>query len=347
MRLCEIIPFLILLAGAGAAGAVDIDGFFEGNFVVDGLCSYYVASHSPVGEPHPFPGQGSEADFTGIKAESGRNAAAMTVSSARSLDGQVSRIDRGLFKNVRVVRTFSDLKKCREDDYYGVLFYKQSHWNLDGKLENLEVWKEKGLRVFQMAYGSIDRVSAEEALGFGADEEGGLTELGREVVKELNRLHLVVDVSHCNDETTIDTCEASAFPVVATHANARGLTPNDRNKSDMALKAIRDSGGVVGVNTIGWMIENPRTKKQGVSEFVDHIDYLKKEIGIDHIGVSSDALHNGWPADSRHHACAELAAPDRWTHVARELVKRGYSEEEMKKIFSLNWLRVYREVLDR
>jgi len=189
-------------------------------------------------------------------------------------------------------------------------------------------------------------VGSQTAVGYGNDQEGGVTPLGEKVIAELNRLHMLVDISHCNEETTLDACRLSKAPVVCTHAGARAVTDRDRNKSDKALKAIAATGGVVGVTAVGWIIENAKTKERGVSEFCDHIDHLKLVIGVDRIAVATDSPLRGWDRLSPHRTSPELSAIDHWKAVAVELNRRGYSEEALKKIFGLNLVTLFRAVLE-
>jgi membrane dipeptidase len=225
-----------------------------------------------------------------------------------------------------------------------VLFYIQTWDPLGGSVKKLSDWNRQGLRILNIAYGRGHNLAPEDVLGRGTGETGGLTPMGVKVVAELNRLQMVVDVAHANDQTTIDVCRASKAPVVATHANCRAVTPVDRNKSDEALKAIAKTGGVIGVASIGWMIADPSGKKD-VAAFIKHIDHLKNVVGIDHIGLASDAFLNGWAPDSNHYACPELAAPDRWKTVAKALAEKGYSAEDIQKILGLNWVRAFKAIL--
>ena len=182
-------------------------------------------------------------------------------------------------------------------------------------------------------------------MGYGNDQEGGVTPLGEKVIAELNRLGMLVDISHCNEQTTLDACRLSKAPVVCTHAGARAVTDRDRNKSDKALKAIAATGGVVGVTCVGWIIENPKTKERGVAQLCDHLDHMKKVIGVDHISVATDSPLRGWDRLSPHRTSPELSEIGHWKKVAVELDRRGYTEEELKKIFGLNLVTLFRKVL--
>jgi membrane dipeptidase len=140
--------------------------------------------------------------------------------------------------------------------------------------------------------------------------------------------------------------------VLANHANALALTGNRRNKADEELRAIADSGGVVGVTLVKWMLDRDGDGEAGIDDFIAHVDYIVDLIGIDHVGFASDSYLNGWEISSRHYADEHLGAIDRWKRVVRRLVAierpdgtRKYSDEDLGKLLGLNFLRVYRQVL--
>jgi membrane dipeptidase len=215
--------------------------------------------------------------------------------------------------------------------------YVQSPYPLGGGVQNLAKFHERGLRVFQLAYGATQTDQApEDVMGYGNDQKGGVTPLGEKVIAELNRLGMLVDISHCNEETTLDACRLSKAPVICTHAGARAVTDRDRNKSDKALKAIVATGGVVGVTAVGWIIENRQTKERGVKEFCDHLDHMKKIIGVDHVSVATDSPLRGWDRLSPHRTSPELSDIGHWKTVAKELHGRGYSDDDLKKVLGLN-----------
>jgi membrane dipeptidase len=190
-------------------------------------------------------------------------------------------------------------------------------------------------------------------LAGGSDQpEQGLTELGRAAVRELNRLDMLVDVSHLSKPSVMETVEICQAPVMANHANALALTDNRRNKSDEELLAIAGTGGVVGVTLVRWMLDRNGDGRAGIDDFIAHVDYIVDLIGIDHVGFASDSYLNGWETSSRHYADEHLGAMDRWKRVVRKLVEirgpegeRKYADEDLQKLLGLNFLRVYRQVL--
>ena len=172
-----------------------------------------------------------------------------------------------------------------------------------------------------------------------------MTDLGRFAIAEMNALGMIVDVSHSNRQTTLDTATLSTKPVIANHANADALTPVSRNKTDEELVAIAGTGGVIGVTTIRWMLDTDGDGDAGMDDFIAHVEYMVDLVGIDHVGISTDAWMDGWEQTSGHYADADLAAPDRWVRLTARLRARGWTQEDLAKLLGGNFLRVSREVL--
>ncbi len=306
-----------------------------------------------------FPGDGS-GDFGTFKAVTGVDVVVDSISGSVGMPGLVGsrdRIDDGTFANARVVRTYADIETARAEGDLAIMFYVQrrptdSGWELDGDAANLRQWFDEGLRVLQISYGHNpparpDAHTPDERLGYGGREgnEMGLTELGRAAIPVMNAIGMIVDCSHCTRRTTLDAAELSTKPILTNHANAEALTPHRRNKDDEELLAIARTGGVIGVTTIRWMLDTDDDGRAGMDDFIAHIEYIVDLVGIDHVGVSSDADVNGWPQESGHYADADLAAPDRWVRLTARLRGRGWSEENLAKLLGGNFLRVFREVL--
>jgi microsomal dipeptidase-like Zn-dependent dipeptidase len=212
-----------------------------------------------------------------------------------------------------------------------------------------------------------------------AEEFGGLSEFGEEVVREMNRLGIMIDLSHVSDNTARDVFELSQAPVIASHSGARALADVPRNLSDDLLLALKENGGVIQVVALGgYLMVDPPEKVEArqaimeemgfedrrsmrsmseeqraefsarmeeldaqwpgpdVSTYVDHIDYIVDLIGIDHVGIGTD-FDGGGGIPGFNDASEAL-------NVTVELVRRGYSEEDIEKIWGGNLLRVWRGV---
>ncbi len=345
-------------SGTVRATAADLEWareFVARQYVVDGTASSLarVDPHCRTGcELSVFPGAGA-GDFGTLKAVTGIDMGIFSMSGF-GLEGMIdfrNRTDNGTIAGARVVLTWEDIETAREHGEYAYVFYFQSRvapqWQLDGDLSNLSRWYAEGLRVLQLRYGDKEGHEPDERLAYGSYEgdERGMTELGRRAIAEMNRLGMIVDVSHLSRQSTLDAAALSNKPVLASHANAEALTPQDRTKDDDELRAIAATGGVIGVTPIGWMLDRDGDGKAGMEDMVAHVEYIAGLVGIDHVGLSTDAALDGWDPDSRHYADAGLAAFDRWVRLTAELHARGWSEQDLTKLLGGNFLRVLRDVL--
>ena len=159
---------------------------------------------------------------------------------------------------------------------------------------------------------------------------------GETVIAEMNRLGIMVDVSHISKQAMLDAVGLSAAPVIASHSSTRALRDHPRNMDDEQLLALRDNGGVIQTVAVGDFVASRDDPPIDVSDFVDHIDYAVGLIGIDHVGISSDFDGGG--------GVAGWSDASETFAVTLELVRRGYTEDEIAKIWGRNLLRVWREV---
>ena len=231
------------------------------------------------------------------------------------------------------------------------MFYVQRrrapYWQLGGDIATLRGWYDEGLRILQLARGSTEELGIDERLGYGGDEgdERGVTLLGRFAITEMNALGMIVDVSHSNRQTTLDAAALSRKPIIATHANAKALSPVSRNKDDDELIAIASTGGVIGVTPIRWMLDTDRDGVADIHDMIAHIEHIVSLVGIDHVGLATDAWLDGWEQSSPHYADADLAAPDRWVRLTARLYARGWGEDDLAKLLGKNFRRVFTEIL--
>jgi membrane dipeptidase len=164
----------------------------------------------------------------------------------------------------------------------------------------------------------------------------GLSGLGREAVAEMNRLGILVDVSHMSRQAMLQSVMLSRAPVVASHSCAAALCDHPRNLDDTQLDALRDTGGVVQITAMPpFLRARGRSDTVGVGEFVDHVDYVVRRIGLAHCGISSDFDGGGAITGWRH--AGESA------NITAELVRRGYGHSEIAALWGGNFLRVMRQ----
>lgn len=202
---------------------------------------------------------------------------------------------------------------------------------IDGALANVDRLYARGVRMMSLTWNQ----SNDLADGTMEEVHGGLTPLGRQVLRRMEQLRMVVDVSHLSERAFWAVLEASTGPVVATHSNAAALVPHRRNLSDEQLRALARSGGVVGVNFYPAFTGGPT-----LGRVLDHIDYLVKVMGVDHVALGSDF-------DGFTQTVEGLEDVTRLPAITAGLLARGYRPEDVRKILGGNVLRVFRQVWGR
>jgi membrane dipeptidase len=198
---------------------------------------------------------------------------------------------------------------------------------LEGDLEHLRELHRKGVSLVQLVHFRANEIGHIQTWPYSP---GGLTDFGRQVVSEANRLGMVIDLAHANAETIRDVLAVSNRPVIFSHAGALSLKKLDRHLGDEEIRAIAERGGVIGIWPNGDALPELR-------DMVDHIDYAKKLVGVDHVGIGSDLrgmskYTAGFGEDARFDAIAEA------------LQARGYSPGDIEKVMGENFVRVWREV---
>ena len=251
-----------------------------------------------------------------------------------------------------------DILQAKEDGKTGVVFGWQNTSPIGSDLKRLELFHALGVRIVQITYNERNLV------GNGCYERNdeGLSNFGLDAVKELNRLGILIDLSHVGDRTTLEAADLSQQPVACTHANARSMFDHPRNKTDEALKLVTERGGVIGANAYPPFLANGF--RSTVSDYVDVIDDLVERVGIDHVGIGTDYCQDqpvsffDWifsqqgtkpPStpldypDPFHHPVG-METPDGFASITSELSNRGYAESDIGKIIGGNWMRLFREV---
>jgi membrane dipeptidase len=278
--------------------------------------------------------------------------------------------------------TAADIRRIAGQGKLAALMGIEGGYPVDEKIENLERYYRAGVRYMTLTWS----VSLNWA-GSSGDEKGkglGLNEFGRQVVREMNRLGMMIDVSHVSDKTFWDTINTSTKPVIATHSACRAIAKVPRNLDDEMIRALAKKGGVVCVPFYPEFIEpgwgekrkqvdaqiaaevqqasaqesgGPGRKKMArdrvrrreyarrlppvtVSRLVDHIDHIVKLVGVDHVGVGSDF-------DGILATLSDLPTVAEFPNLTKELLRRGYSEEDVDKILGGNVLRLMEQVEQR
>lgn len=244
-------------------------------------------------------------------------------------------------------------------------------------LSNVELYFNKGVRYITLVHSSNNDL-ADSATDPNGTEHDGISEFGAKVVSEMNRLGIMVDVSHGNDSVFYDAIKLSKAPIIASHSNARSVTDHKRNMTDEMLQLMAENGGVVQLTMLDdyLRVAPPNAKRDSamaalrasmkpisemtkdersalrksfqaldekypnppatVSHVADHIDHIVKIAGIDHVGIGCD-FDGGGGIEGVFDASEVM-------NITIELVKRGYTEEQIEKIWGGNLIRVFKEV---
>ena len=208
---------------------------------------------------------------------------------------------------------------------------------VDGKMENLKRFYDLGYRLISLTWNGAN------CFGFpnSTDPELmklGLTDFGKESIEVMNELGIIIDVSHLSDGGFYDVAELSKKPFVASHSNARALTPHQRNLTDDMIKILADKGGFCGIN-FAPAFTSPDIKDtvSTVAHLADHADYLRDKGGIELVGLGSDL--------DGIHGTLEVGQPTDLYKLFDELKKRGWSDDDIEKFAYKNAERIIKEVL--
>lgn len=273
---------------------------------------------------------------------------------------KIARFYKAIEGTARIAFSGADIEGAKEKGEAVIIAGMQESIPFEGDLDLIRVFHMLGVRVMQIAY------FQQGYLGAGCAEkvDHGLTDRGRDAVKELDRLGILIDVSHCGDKTARDTAEASAKPIAITHSTPAGLVDHPRARSDATIRAVAERGGVMGITALTSFCE--RKDRVGanptLSDFVDLIDYVVDLVGVGHVGLGSDlapfrgreeyeawhkafgAMRGGHKARPFEERTVEGFVISDMIKVTEELLRHGYSDDETKEVLGGNWLRLVKEV---
>jgi membrane dipeptidase len=243
------------------------------------------------------------------------------------------------------VETVEDIHRARRKGKLAVTFDLEGMNALNGDIGMVDLYYRLGVRQMLFAY------NRNNLAGGGChDEDIGLTDFGRDVIREMNRVGMVVDCSHCSYRTSMEAIEASESPVIFSHANARNLCDHERNIWNDQIKACAATGGVIGVTGVGIFLGS---KGPVVEHLVEHIDHMVALVGPEHVGFGMDSVLHAhkpsqpfirnreyWPARQYPDGGTGYVPPEDAPRLTQALLDRGYSDADIRGILGGNFLRV-------
>lgn len=246
----------------------------------------------------------------------------------------------------------------REGKVAGMVTTQDTTW-LGTNLENLEMMHKFGLRVVQLTYNMHNHVGS----GCTERNDTGISNFGVNFIKKMNELGIVVDTGHTGRQSTLEACEISDAPVIASHTACKDVSGHARGKDDYTLEAIAKTGGVIGVVTVPQFL-NQEKERPDMHDFLDHVDHLVKLVGVEHVGIGTDWPMNmplfvqemiatkiaptiGFRKEDKLPTTDALLGFEQYVeaiNITRGLVSRGYKDDQIKLILGENWMRVIEQV---
>ncbi|MBM7455871.1 membrane dipeptidase [Oceanisphaera litoralis] len=255
---------------------------------------------------------------------------------------------------IRPVRTTADILKAKEEGRTGVILGFQNTHAFEDQLGYVEIFKQLGVGIVQMAY------NTQNLVGTGCYErDGGLSGFGREVVAEMNRVGIMCDLSHVGAQTSREVILESKKPVCYSHCLPAGLKDHPRNKSDEALRFIADHGGFVGVTMFAPFLKNGINST--IDDYVEAIAYVMERVGEDAIGIGTDFTQGHdqnffeWLTHDKGYArrltrFGDIINPEgirtigEFPNLTEALLRHGFSPRQVEKVMGGNWMRVLKDV---
>ena len=257
-----------------------------------------------------------------------------------------------------------DFERAKRQSKIAVMMNFQDARMLEGDADNVDALHALGMRCFQLTYNSRN------LLGDGCTERtnAGLSDFGAEVVERMNKIGVLIDVSHSGKQTTFDAIELSEKPIAFTHTMVEKLRPgHPRAKTDEQIRALAEKGGVIGIAALGYFVGTDPGGETTIETYADHIDHAVSIAGVEHVALSTDFPLRGiaswatredwyeprlkafkpsydvkWPP-----YIPALDGPDRFRNLIAVLDKRGWRTGDIEKLLGENWLRLYRDVFGR
>lgn len=229
-----------------------------------------------------------------------------------------------------------ELRKLKKEGKRGVVLALENGYGVGLDLAKVDSLYNAGCRYITLCHNYINDIC--DASRYPSENSyGGLSEFGEQVVKRMNELGMLVDLSHASTSTLEDVARLSKAPLFASHSAVRALKEHPRNLTDEEIKIIASTGGVIQVASGKWCLTNIPKKDTKVTHLADHIDHIKNLVGPEYIGLGTDFDGGGGVVGLED--CSKMKA------LTVELLKRGYTEKELEMFWGGNFMRVWEETI--
>jgi len=257
-------------------------------------------------------------------------------------------------KRCVVCRTHEEISRALESKKIGFVITMEGVEPLGDDLDLLRAFYELGVRAIGLTHARTNAAGHGGIFAAGGSSPEGLTPFGCDLVRECEKLGVIVDLAHINPAGFKEIVDLTTKPLIVSHTNARKFYDVERNISDEQIKMIGERRGVIGVNSV---LVSPEQETSTLDCYVDHIQHIADLIGIDCVGIGFDFfefIYRQWPESKKKWMAEKLTTPhfipDLTNHsharnLTRKLIERGFSDDDIEKLLRGNWLRVFKELL--
>jgi len=356
-----------------ASAAISVAAFAPARAFADAAKGSQIASGGLLIDGNLMPPLDPDAplddEFVALVRSSGLTALKMTLGGSGNLDkaqtdADIADVAKAIDKNPQLftrIRAPSDFVEAKRSGKVGIIFSFEAGEMLEGKVDNIDHFRQAGVLVMGLTY------NRETPFGSGVLSKNptGLTRLGHEAVARMNARGVSIDISHCDEATSLAAITASRAPVLVTHAGCAAVYKHPRNKSDALLRALAKKGGVVGIYELSFLVPYPA--QPDIAAYISHLDHALKVCGEDHVGIGTDGLLTpfdtspqsmaAWNAEIERRKKSGVSAPgegpppfvvglnrpDRYSVIADAMAARGYRSRTIEKVLGENFARVFAE----
>ncbi len=253
-----------------------------------------------------------------------------------------------------ICKSYSDIENAFKKEKIGLLITMEGAEPLGTDLNLLRVFYELGVRSMGLTHARTNEAGHGGIFASTGSSQEGLTQFGRDLVRECEKLGVIIDLAHINPAGFNEILSLATKPPIVSHTNARHYYDIERNISDEQIKMIGERQGVIGVNSV---LITPKEQETTLDRYIDHIEYIANLIGIDRVGIGFDFfefIYSQWPESAKKELSEKLTTPhfipnlknhSDTRNLTRKLIERGFTDQQIEKVLRGNWLRIFKEWL--
>jgi membrane dipeptidase len=263
-------------------------------------------------------------------------------------------VEKQVCQQFVICKSFGEIQAARATNKIALLITMEGAEPLGTDLNLLRVFYELGMRSIGLTHARSNAAGHGGIFASTGSSREGLTEFGRDLVRECEALGVIIDLAHINPAGFNDVFSITRKPLIVSHTNVRRYYDIERNISDDQIKMIGQRGGVIGVNSV---LVSPKREESTLDHYVDHVEHIANLIGIDGVAIGFDFfefIYSQWTEAAQKELTEKLTTPhfipDLRNHsharnLTRKLIERGFNDEQIEKILRGNWFRIFKEWL--